>query len=73
MALGNTRNAHTLVSAHPLVKAGVVAVAVVLALLFVLSAVSVVVGLAWTVIKFALVVALVAGVVHLGTRIFRHT
>ncbi|MDA8357507.1 MAG: hypothetical protein M0Z95_14710 [Actinomycetota bacterium] len=47
--------------------------AVVLALLFVLSAVSVVVGLAWTVIKFALVVALVAGVVHLGTRIFRHT
>jgi hypothetical protein len=54
--------------AHPLVKAGVVAIAVVLALMFILSAVSLVVGVVWTIIKVALVVLLIAGLLHLGRR-----
>lgn len=51
---------------YSLVKAGVVGVGVLLVALFVMSAVSVIVGFLWTVAKVVLVVVLVAGVVHLA-------
>jgi hypothetical protein len=54
--------------AHPLVRAAVVVAAAVLVVLLVMSAVSVVVGLLWTLIKIALFVLLVAGIVHIWGR-----
>jgi hypothetical protein len=53
---------------HPAIRAGVVAAAAVLVVLLVMSAVSVVAGLLWTVVKVALLVALVGGVLHIWTR-----
>jgi len=53
---------------HPLVRAGVVIAAAVLVILLVMTAVSVVVGLLWTLIKIVLFVLLVAGVVHIWAR-----
>jgi hypothetical protein len=50
---------------HPAVRAGVVVVAAVLVLLLALDAVSAIVGLIWTVVKLALLAALLAGAVHI--------
>lgn len=51
---------------YSLVKVGVVGVGVLLVALFVMSAVSVIVGVLWTVAKVVLAVVLVAGVMHLA-------
>jgi hypothetical protein len=50
---------------HPLVRGGVVAAAAVLLILLIMTAVSVVVGLLWVVIKILLFVLLIAGVAHI--------
>jgi hypothetical protein len=50
---------------HPAVRAGVSVIAAVLVVLVVLDAVSAIVGLVWTVIKIGLLVALVAGAIHI--------
>lgn len=55
-------------SGHPLVKAGVVVGALTLAVLVVMSIASAVIGFIWTVIQIALLVAVVAGIVHLVRR-----
>lgn len=57
---------------HPVIKAGVVGVAVVVAAVFVLSAMSFIVGLLWLVVKVVLVAALLAGLVHLGRGLLRN-
>lgn len=51
---------------HPVVKAGVIGIAVALTAVLVMSAVSIVIGTIWAIIKIALLIALVAGIVHLG-------
>ena len=53
---------------HPVIRGGVVAAAAVLIFLVVMTAVSVVVGLLWALIKIALFVALIAGLVHIWRR-----
>jgi hypothetical protein len=53
---------------HPLVRAGVVVAAAVLIALLIMTVVSVVVGLLWTLIKVALLVLVVAGLVHIWGR-----
>lgn len=50
---------------HPVVRAGVVVVAGVLVIMLLMTAVSVIVGLLWTVIKLALLAALIAGALHI--------
>lgn len=58
--------------AHPVVKAGVIGAAALLAVVFAMSAVSLVAGFVWLVIKVVLIVGLVAGMIHLGRHFFRH-
>jgi len=53
---------------HPLVRAGVLIAAAVLIALVIMTAVSVVVGLLWAVVKIAVLVLLVAGIVHIWAR-----
>ena len=53
---------------HPLVRAGVFLAAAVLVVLLVMTAVSVVVGLLWTLIKIVVFVLLVAGIFHIWSR-----
>jgi uncharacterized membrane protein YjfL (UPF0719 family) len=53
---------------HPLVRAGVLIGAAVLIALLVMTAVSVVVGLLWAVIKIVVLVLLVAGIIHIWAR-----
>jgi len=53
---------------HPMVRAGVVIAAAVLVALLIMTAVSVIVGLLWTLIKIVLLVLLVAGLVHIWSR-----
>jgi hypothetical protein len=50
---------------HPLVKAAVAGTAVVVVALFALSVVGAVVGMVWTVIKLALLIAIIGGLAHL--------
>jgi len=50
---------------HPMVKAAVGVAAVVLVGLLALSVVSILVGFVWTIVKLALLVAVVGGVWHL--------
>lgn len=54
--------------AHPLLKAAVIGAGALLVVLVAMSAVSALEGVVWTLIKIALVVALVAGVTHLLRR-----
>jgi hypothetical protein len=53
---------------HPLVRLGVVVVAAFLVVLLFMTVVSVVVGMLWTLIKIALFVLLVAGLLHMWGR-----
>jgi len=53
---------------HPLVRAGVVVAAAILVVLVIMTAVSVVVGLLWTLVKVVLLVLLVAGILHMWGR-----
>lgn len=53
---------------HPLVRAGVVIAAAFLVALLIMTAVSIVVGLLWALIKIVLVVLLVAGLIHIWSR-----
>src|ERR1700733_15689184 len=53
---------------HPLVRAGVVVAAALLVALLIMTAVSVVVGLLWTLIKIVVFVLLIAGLVHIWGR-----
>jgi len=53
---------------HPLVRAGVLIAAAVLVVLLVMTALSAVVGLLWSLVKVALFVLLVAGLVHMWHR-----
>lgn len=55
-------------SSHVAVKAGVAIAAMVLVVLVAMTAFSVVVGLAWEVIKIALIVAIVSGIWHMVRR-----
>jgi preprotein translocase subunit SecD len=57
---------------HPVLKAGVIGLAAVVVVLFAFSAVSVFVGAFWTIVKLVLVVAVIAGVIHLARAHFRH-
>jgi hypothetical protein len=50
---------------HPVVKAAVAGTAILVVALFALSAVDAVVGMVWTVIKLALLVAVIGGLAHL--------
>lgn len=50
---------------HPLVKAAVAGTAAVVVALFALSVVGAVVGMVWTVVKIALLVAVIGGLAHL--------
>ena len=53
---------------HPLVRAGVVIAAAFLIILLIMTAVSVVFGLLWTLIKIVLFALLVAGILHMWGR-----
>jgi putative Ca2+/H+ antiporter (TMEM165/GDT1 family) len=53
---------------HPLVRAGVLVATAVLIALLIMTAVSVVVGLVWALIKIVVLVLLVAGIVHIWAR-----
>ncbi|HTV10806.1 MAG TPA: hypothetical protein VME20_03005 [Acidimicrobiales bacterium] len=53
---------------HPMVRAGVLLAAAVLVALLIMTAVSVVVGLVWAMIKVVVLVLLVAGIVHMWAR-----
>jgi hypothetical protein len=53
---------------HPVIRAGVVAAAVILVVLVIMTAVSVVVGLLWTLVKVVLLVLLVGGILHIWAR-----
>ena len=55
-------------SSHPLVKLAVLVCAAVLVVLVVMSAVSALVGIGWTIVKIAVLVGVVAGVVHIARR-----
>jgi hypothetical protein len=53
---------------HPVIRGGVVVAAVVLIFLVIMTAVSVVVGLLWVLIKIGIFVLLIAGLVHIWRR-----
>lgn len=55
-------------SGHPVIKAALAVGAVVLAVFVVMSVVSALLGILWTVVEIAVLVALVGGVWHLARR-----